>query len=790
MRRTILLLSTLLLTLAASAQTLNVVTGDITYQFPSVQTGDMTYTDGTTLTICGKAFPISDINSMYVDTTSVTDNEVAVVYNGTSAKVTVAGNVAQYVSPSVSGAHVSIAQTNTADVDSAEISYSLSGTSTDGEFYMSGKYKATIDLRGLSLTNTNPVYSGAALHIQNGKRINISVKKDTENTLTDCATPTSKQAQKGAIYVKGHAEFKGKGVLNIYGLYKHAIKAGEYVSVKNCTLNVKQASGDGINCNRYFLLENGNVNIINVGDDGIQAELDADTDTTTVTPDHEDENTGNLYILDGTATVTATAIAAKCLKADGTVNIAGGTITVNAQGDIDLTGTDAEGNLDPSYAAGIKCTDYLQSGGSVTATVTGAAGRGITADNTFSGTGGTISVTSNAASSSGTTTISDTNYNYFCTAKGIKATKVALDGTDITVTSSGAASKGIKADDGDMTITGGTINVTTTGTGAYDTTESSVKACASISADGNMTISGGTLTLKATDAGGKGISGDGALAISDSAHITVTTSGAIIYYSSNKLTTTTSSETTQRINDALKSSPKGIKVDGNMTISGGTTSATASYHEAIETKGTLNITGGNVYAQSSDDGINSAGVMTISGGNVCSYSTGNDGLDANADCYIKGGNVYAIGASTPEVGIDALEQRTLSITGGNVVAIGGLESGASVSINCQQLGSSGGSSGGGNRPGQGGFGPGGNSGSQSWTANTWYALYNGSSLAFAFKAPSSGGSSLVVCTSGTPALYSSPTVSGVTIWNGMGATNSVSGGTSATLSTYSSGGGR
>lgn len=44
------------LSLCAEAQTLHVVVGQVTYDFPAAQTGDMTYQDGTTLTIMGRTF--------------------------------------------------------------------------------------------------------------------------------------------------------------------------------------------------------------------------------------------------------------------------------------------------------------------------------------------------------------------------------------------------------------------------------------------------------------------------------------------------------------------------------------------------------------------------------------------------------------------------------------------------------------------------------------------------------------------------------------------------------------
>lgn len=65
------------------------------------------------------------------------DNTVEVVYNGTSATVAVADNVSQYLTVAQEGAHVSIAQSS--DL-ATEITYRLSGTSADGEFYMSGSY--------------------------------------------------------------------------------------------------------------------------------------------------------------------------------------------------------------------------------------------------------------------------------------------------------------------------------------------------------------------------------------------------------------------------------------------------------------------------------------------------------------------------------------------------------------------------------------------------------------------------------------------------------------------------
>ncbi len=96
-----------------NGQTLNVKVGNVIYQFPASQTGDMEYSDGSTLTVMGKTFNLSDISSMTVDNSEVTNNLVSVEYGTSSATVYIAGNVAQYVDADISGAHVSLYQWNT-----------------------------------------------------------------------------------------------------------------------------------------------------------------------------------------------------------------------------------------------------------------------------------------------------------------------------------------------------------------------------------------------------------------------------------------------------------------------------------------------------------------------------------------------------------------------------------------------------------------------------------------------------------------------------------------------------
>ena len=412
----------------------------------------------------------------YATAQTPANNTVEVAYSGTSATVAVADNISQYVTVTQQGAHVSIAQS---DSLATEITYRLSGASTDGEFYMSGSYKATVELNGLTLTNVTPVYSGAAVHIQNGKRINVKVITGTTNTLADAATGS----QKGCLYVKGHAEFKQQGTLNVVGNVKHAIKAGEYISIKNATINVTSAVGDGISCNQYFLMESGTVNISGTGDDGIQCDLEGDT-ATAITEDHEDEDSGNIYIEGGTVSINCAAIAAKGIKAAGDIYISGSPV-------IDVTtsgkGTWDEEDLETSAACGISADGDIDiSGGTVTLTATGSGGKGMKCDNVLTISGGDITVSTTGALYYNNGTTENINYtgntdnvnsDYYSSPKGIKAGLKTQVGNSYTYS-------------GGMVISGGTVKVSTTGRNAEG-----------IESKNYLDISGGEIYINAYDDG-------------------------------------------------------------------------------------------------------------------------------------------------------------------------------------------------------------------------------------------------------------------------------------------------
>lgn len=440
---------------SGAAQTLHIENGNVSYNFAAATAGEMTFGANNTLTVGGRDFVLTESSNMWVDGVGVETNVVEVTYDGSKARVDISGDIARYVDATVDGAHVTVIQSADVSEDTCgEITYRLSGRSDDGSLSLAGSYKASIELLGLTLTNP----SGGALDIQNNKRISLSVKSGTVNELTDGASGS----QKGCVACKGHLEIKGKGTLTVSGNASHAIYAKEYVEMKNCTVNVVSAVKDGINCNQYFLMESGTLNINGIGDDGVQVSYKDDAD-------REAEDTGSVTIAGGTVNIAVTAAAAKGVKCEGDMLVSGGELTVSVSGhgvwDSDKSKTKASACLGADGNMTI-------SGGELELTATGGGGKGINCDGNLTVDGGKISITTSGGIVAYVNNALSTDYR---------------GNTDRLDSDMKSSPKGIKAD-GDININGGEITVTTTGNGAEGIESKSV-----------LTISDGTVYVASTD---------------------------------------------------------------------------------------------------------------------------------------------------------------------------------------------------------------------------------------------------------------------------------------------------
>ena len=246
---------------------------------------------------------------------------------------------------------------------------------------------------------------------------------------------------------------------------------------------------------------------------------------------------------------------------------------------------------------------------------------------------------------------------------GIKAKGDSSEGIGIRVGGgliyshvSSTAGKALSTD-GCFDMSGGKLELGTTGGGMYDATLRDATASCCLKVDSLFHISGGTIVARSTGDGGKGISVD-RTAVFDGGTVDVATSGGMYKYSRS-----------------YTCSPKGIKVDGNLTINGGviTVNVTGNSEksEGIESKADIVINGGEIRSTAYDDAVNAATGFTMNGGRLCCYASNNDGIDSNGPITINGGLALSSGSSTPEEAFDTDRSSDFHVNGGIMIGFSG-----------------------------------------------------------------------------------------------------------------------
>jgi len=357
----------------------------------------------------------------------------------------------------------------------------------------------------------------------------------------------------------------------------------------------------------------------------------------------------------------------------GYVQISGGNITtVNAAED----------------TKGIASDSILAiSGGTLNITVSGKQSKGIKAAQAMTLSGGDLTINTSGGVA---LTASGSGYDpSYCTAiKGDGS--IQITGGNIIIKSTGIAGKGISCDS-DITMTAGTINITTSGSGATyknssGTTDSYNATC--ITSDTNISILGGSFTASSSGTGGKGITTNGTLAIGDSSNspiVSITTSGTKFVesgsdYNEPKAVKADGAITINNGTTTISSNDDGIKSEASITINNGTVSLTKSV-EGMEAP-FITVNNGNVSIVASDDGfnatkgngseLNDGSCLYFYGGNIYTNVTGGDGLDSNGNIVMTAGTVVVHGPqSQPEVGMDY--NGTFNISGG-ILAVSGINS--------------------------------------------------------------------------------------------------------------------
>lgn len=512
-----------------------------------------------------------------------------------------------------------------------DINFCLSGSSTNGMFKIYTAKRYNLILNGLNLNNPD----GPAINVQTGKNTSVFLMAGTMNTLSDGTTytqPPAGEDQDGTFFSESKLKFYGAGtlVVNSHGSAQHGICSDDEVEIDEGIITVNSAARDGIHGREGVLIDGGTITVTS-SEDGIDGDL-------------------------------------------GIIDIAGGFITTVNNSD----------NVN-----GISCDSTMViSGGVINITISGDQSKGLNCNYPITLDSGNIII-----QNSGDAVLIPTgsgNDPSYCI--GIKSNSdILIGGADITITASGKAGRGISSD-GDITMTSGSVHVTSTGNGAvYTNSQGILDAYVAIclNAASDISLSGGSVTTSSSGSGGKGINANGTFTIGtveSSPEVHITTTGAKVHISGSGQNSKDAEAKAVRIDTAvvinngvivIASSDDGIKSENSITINGGDFTISNSY-EGLEAP-YITINGGTVHVHSTDDALNATfgnggegddnSMLEINGGWIVISATGGDGLDSNGDIHITGGTTIVHGPqNAPEVGMDV--NGTCNVDGGFLVISG------------------------------------------------------------------------------------------------------------------------
>ncbi len=639
------------------------------------------------------ASPLPAVDRDYVEDADFTKT-VAIVFDGATAAVDNQAGVTV-----TTGATTSVITINSTIKD---VHYILSGASSAGQVRIISTYSPKITLDGVSLTGT----TRPAVSTRCAERSFFVLADGTTNTLGD----TDSNNDNGALYADtGPLILSGRGALSISGSKSHAISGKTYVRVLGGDITVTGAVKDAVHSVTLFRMDHGNLTATASGDgiDGDSGSIVINGGSISLLTTEEDTKgigcDGTITINGGRIDMTVKGEQSKGITGKSTLAINGGSLAFNMSGAVYLE--DLGTYIDPAYCTAVKSTgDLAVTGGSVTITHSGLAGKGITSGGNIAISGGALDVavsggetasftkksgsigtaSADCIKADGTLTISAgavttlsggtggdcissdlalaiTGGTVSATVKGVSGDGISSDlgvsigGGNIALAISGNSSKGIKSASG-LLVTGGAITATMSGavvlelvtTGRYDPSY-----CTALKTDGNVVISDGNITVTHSGLAGKGISADGNIAITGGT-LAITSGG-----NASSTFTNTSGATDIAAADC-------IKADGTLTITGGaiTATSTGTAGDAISCDGAAII---------GTPGIENTPVITAttSGARVLVSGSGNNADYANAKALKAGGNLTINGgaytANTSTQGAEGLESKAnLVINGGTL----------------------------------------------------------------------------------------------------------------------------
>lgn len=375
-------------------------------------------------------------------------------------------------------------------------------------------------------------------------------------------------------------------------------------------------------------------------------------------------------LIDGTTYASSAEDQKAALFSEGQIEFVG-------QGSLSVTGNKAHA---------ICSDDYISVSEGVI-TVSKAATDGVHANDYFLMNGGTLNITSTGEGvdcEEGYITLNGGVLNI--TTSGDKGNAIASEGTTtinssgpVTLKVTGRAAKGIKTG-GDLIVENSNVTITTSGAAYYDTEDSDIAAASGVNCDGNMTFSAGSMTITSSGKAGKGMTIDGTLNVNGGV-LDITTTGSIFSYGGSESEAKTIKCDGAYIQNngtvKLSSADDGVKSETSITVNGGTLTINKSV-EGVEAPN-ITFNNGNGTITASDDAVNATkgnggenndgSLFTMDGGTLSLNSTTGDALDSNGSVAMTGGILVVQGPnSAPEVAMDY--NGSFNISGGLLIASG------------------------------------------------------------------------------------------------------------------------
>lgn len=528
--------------------------------------------------------------------------------------------------------------------------YTVSGLLSEGQIVVDAADDAeiTITLNGTSITCS----TGSPIYVKNADSVKIKSEENTYNCVVDAREKASDDASddtgNAAIYATCDLKFVGKGALSVTGNYNNGIQSKDDLSIKNVTIKVT-AVNNAIKGNDAVDIESGEVIAISKKGDGIK--------TSNSSLSSKGKQKGIVTISGGNIDVYAAcdgidAAYGVDVSGDGNLNIYTDTYSEYSEEVTDSSTTNTSssnsGNSSSNSTGSSKSSasasmmSYTTDGTS-TSDVSAAYTIDTSSDNS---SGITLTADTNNQNNGNMGTPPDMNNNQNNGSMGTPPDmNNSQNSSDINNNSGfGGGNNGNKP--GDMNNSSGNSSKK-----SYSTK--------GIKADSEITISGATINISSTDDGIHANSDSGVLETGEDGKGVITVSGGSI---------------------TISTGDDGIHADKELDVTDGYINVVTSY-EGLEAM-MLNISGGKVYVYATDDGLNACTgdgsttpLINITGGyvDVTTTSGDTDGIDSNGNYTQSGGMVLVKGGSSSGQVSGSIDvDGTVTVTGGICVALGGI----------------------------------------------------------------------------------------------------------------------